>query len=104
MGFPTANLQVGEEKLVPGPGIYAVWVHHPGGRSMGALHVGPRPTFPGSPPTVEVFLLDFEGDLYGRSLRLDFVHYLRAVEPFTTVEDLVDQMDEDVARVRERLG
>jgi len=104
LGFPTANLRVGDEKLVPAPGIYAVWVHHPRGRSMGALHVGPRPTFPGSPPTVEVFLLDFEGDLYHRSLRLDFIQYLRPVEPFTTVEALVARMEADVVRVRERLG
>ncbi len=104
LGFPTANLQAGDGKLVPAPGIYAVWVHHPWGRSMGALHVGPRPTFPGSPPTVEVFLLDFEEDLYGRSVRLDFVHHLRSVEPFTTVQALVDKMEQDVLRVRERLS
>lgn len=101
LGFPTANLRVeGEDKLIPAPGIYAVRVHHRAGESMGALHIGPRPTFPGSPPTVEVFLLDFEGDLYGQVLRLDFVERLRPVEPFESVEGLVRQMTRDVEQVR----
>jgi len=105
LGFPTANLDLGgEDKLIPAPGIYAVRVHHASGHSMGALHLGPRPTFPGSPPTVEVFLLDFEGDLYGQVLRLDFLHHLRSVQPFTTVAALIAQMDRDVARARELLG
>ena len=105
LGFPTANLRVlDEDKLVPAPGIYAVRVHHPLGSSMGALHIGPRPTFPGSPPTVEVFLLDFEGDLYGQVLRLDFVERLRPVEPFDSVDELIREMTRDVERVREVLG
>ena len=104
LGFPTANLDLEDaDKLVPAPGIYAVHVHHDGGSFMGALHIGPRPTFPGFPPTVEVFLLDFEGDLYGSVLRLEFVERLRAVEPFESVEGLVRQMTKDVARVREIL-
>ena len=66
LGFPTANLSVGErEKLIPPQGIYAVRALLRSGTYAGALHLGPRPTFEGSPPTIELHLLDFEGDLYG---------------------------------------
>ncbi len=70
----------------------------------GALHIGPRPTFPGSTPTVELHLLDFEGDLYGELVRVDFVHYLRPVAAFDTVEALRAQMEDDVSEARRRLG
>ena len=66
------------------------------GTSCGALHLGPRPTFKGSPPTIELHLLDFDGDVYGEEVRVDFVQYLREVRPFTTVAALVEQMREDV--------
>ena len=101
LGFPTANLHVrAADKLVPPAGIYAVWVVLRDGRRMGALHIGPRPTFPGSPPSIEVFLLDFEGDLYGEVVRVDFIARLRGVEPFDSVPELVAQMEADVAQVR----
>jgi riboflavin kinase/FMN adenylyltransferase len=66
------------------------------GTFPGALHIGPRPTFRGSPPSVELHLIDFEGDLYGEEIRVDFIRYLREVRPFATVEALVGQMREDV--------
>ncbi|MGI9626102.1 MAG: bifunctional riboflavin kinase/FAD synthetase [Longimicrobiales bacterium] len=105
LGFPTANLHVQDlEKLVPPAGIYAVHGVLRAGRFMGALHIGPRPTFPGSPPSVELFLIDFEGDIYGEGVRVDFQSYLRGVEPFGSVQDLVDQMGRDVAQVRSVLA
>ena len=68
LGFPTANLQVAErDKLVPPQGIYAVKGVLPSGTYVGALHLGPRPTFKGSPPTIELHLLDFEADIYGET-------------------------------------
>lgn len=104
LGFPTANLRVQDgDKLVPPAGIYAVRGVLRSGTHGGALHIGPRPTFRGSPPTVELHLLDFEGDLYGEAVRVDFVRYLREVEPFDSVSELVRQMEEDVSDARRAL-
>jgi riboflavin kinase/FMN adenylyltransferase len=66
----------------------------------GLLHLGPRPTFAGSPPSIELFILDFDRDIYGETVRVDFLKRLRDVRPFATVEALVDQMklDEESAR------
>lgn len=101
LGFPTANLRVAErDKLIPPPGIYAVRGVLRGGTYRGALHLGPRPTFKGSPPTIELHLLDFDQDIYGEEVRVDFVEYLREIRPFATVEALVEQMREDVEAAR----
>ncbi len=101
LGFPTANLQVlGADKLVPPPGIYAVRAALRTGMHAGALHVGPRPTFQGSTPTIELHLLDFDADLYGERLRVDFIEYLRPVAPFDSVQALVEQMRRDVDQAR----
>lgn len=101
LGFPTANLKVGNaEKLMPPSGIYAVRGVLRSGTLPGALHLGPRPTFQGSPPTVELHLMDFDADLYGEEVRVDFVERLRDVRPFDNVAALVDQMREDVEEAR----
>jgi riboflavin kinase/FMN adenylyltransferase len=101
LGFPTANLMVAErDKLVPPQGIYAVRGVLRAGSHVGALHLGPRPTFKGSPPTIELHLLDFDRDIYGEEVRVDFVEYLRPIEPFSTVAALVDQIREDVDTAR----
>jgi riboflavin kinase/FMN adenylyltransferase len=101
LGFPTANLRVAErDKLIPPPGIYAVRAVLRGGTFRGALHLGPRPTFKGSPPTIELHILDFDRDIYGEEVRVDFVEYLREIRPFATVEALIDQMRDDVAAAR----
>jgi riboflavin kinase/FMN adenylyltransferase len=104
LGFPTANLKVEHaDKLIPPAGIYAVRGATRGGTHLGALHLGPRPTFEGSPPTMELHLLDFDADLYGEELRVDFVQRLRDVQPFGSAAALVAQMREDVAVAREVL-
>lgn len=101
LGFPTANLRVGDgDKLIPPEGIYAVRAQLRSGAFAGALHLGPRPTFKGSPPTIELHLLDFDRDIYGEDLRVDFLRYLREIRPFATVAALVDQMKEDVEEAR----
>ncbi len=108
LGFPTANLEVrggGEGgKLIPPPGIYAVRGTVRSGTFDGALHIGPRPTFRGSPPTIELHLLGFEEDIYGEEVRVDFVKYLREVRPFETSQALVEQMKEDVQQARDALA
>lgn len=101
LGFPTANLAVASsDKLIPATGIYAVRGITRVGAYDGALHLGPRPTFAGSPPTIELHLLGFDGDLYGDEIRIDFVRRLRDVRPFDGVSALVEQMREDVEETR----
>ena len=108
LGFPTANLEVRGggvgQKLVPPPGIYAVMGILRSGTYGGALHLGPRPTFRGSPPTIEIHLFDFDEDIYGEEVRVDFVRYLREIRPFDSQRALIDQMREDVEEAREVLG
>jgi riboflavin kinase/FMN adenylyltransferase len=103
LGFPTANLQIRDrDKLVPPPGVYAVRGRLRRGQAHpGALHIGPRPTFQGSPPTVELHLIDFDGDLYGEEIRVEFIRHLREVHPFSSVEALVDQLRQDVEAARQ---
>ncbi len=101
LGFPTANLGgLVSEKLLPPEGIYAVRGVTRRGTHDGALHLGPRPTFQGAPPSIELHLMDFDGDLYGEDVRVDFVERLRDVRPFATVEALIEQMRDDVDRAR----
>ncbi|MBI4519282.1 MAG: bifunctional riboflavin kinase/FAD synthetase [Gemmatimonadetes bacterium] len=102
LGFPTANIHVADpDKLIPSSGIYAVRGVLRCGTFAGALHLGPRPTFAGSAPTVELHLIDFAGDIYGEDVRVDFIERLREVRPFATVVELIQQMREDVELARE---
>lgn len=106
LGFPTANLTgFGTDKLLPASGVYAVraWSRRHG-VLPGALHLGPRPTFPGATPSVEVHLLDVDLNLYGERLRVDFIDRIRGVQSFASPDDLVSQMGEDVAKAREILS
>ena len=105
LGFPTANLQVAhEDKLIPHEGIYAVRAALRDRTVDGVLHLGPRPTFPGLPPSIELHLFDFAGDLYGARVRVDFVARIRDVAKFDSARALVRAMDEDVAKAMDALG
>lgn len=96
LGFATANLNVsGGDKLLPREGIYAVRAASRALLGEGLLHLGPRPTFQGSPPSIELHLLDFDGDLYGERIRVEFLAWLREVQPFASAEELVEQMKRD---------
>jgi riboflavin kinase / FMN adenylyltransferase len=98
LGFPTANLVPDDALVVPGHGVYAAFANgHPA-----AVNVGIRPTFEtGRGLLVESFLIDYDGDLYGRNLRVAFVSRLRGEKRFPSVEDLITQMHRDVAEARE---
>lgn len=105
LGFPTANLSIdGTEKLLPPSGIYAVRGVLRRGAFAGALHLGPRPTFQGSPPSIELHLLDFDEEIYGEEIRVDFIRFLRPVRAFGTVPSLIRQMELDVEEVRRALS
>jgi len=100
LGFPTANIAIEPNKLVPALGAYAGRVRAPEGDFIAALSVGYRPTFGGTQLRVEAFLLDFEGDLYQQRLELRFIRYLHPDIAFPTVGDLVQQLKRDVAETR----
>lgn len=107
LGFPTANVAMGDY-LHPARGVYAVraGLVGPDGTEWhdGAASFGLRPQFDGQDARLEVFLLDFAGDLYGRTLRVAFHACLRGEQRFADVEALIAQMGEDVAETRRRLG
>lgn len=100
LGFPTANLRVDPDKLLPAPGIYVGYARVDSDLVPGLLHLGPRPTFPGASPSVEMYLLDWSGNLYGRTLELQLCARIREVLSFPSVDELVAQMrrDEEVGR------
>jgi riboflavin kinase/FMN adenylyltransferase len=100
LGFPTANIAVEPNKLVPALGAYAGRARAPEGDFVAALSVGYRPTFGGTKLRVEAFLLDFEGDLYQRHLELRFTRYLHPDIRFDSPADLVQQLQKDVADTR----
>ena len=100
LGFPTANIGVEPNKLVPALGAYAGRALGEGREFVAALSVGYRPTFGGTQLRVEAFLLDYEGDLYQKHLELRFVRYLHPDIKFATPGDLVKQLKKDVADTR----
>lgn len=103
--IPTANIAYPREKLIPANGIYATWAWVGGERFAAATNIGINPTFtPGRQNIgVEAHLLDFSGDLYGREVRLEFVARLRGEQKFPSVEALLAQIQDDIARVRQLL-
>ena len=100
LGFPTANLLLSSDLVLPGDGIYATWAVVEGQRHQAATCIGVRPTFGASQRVVEAFILDFEGDLYGKDVALEFVSLLRQEWAFPNAEALVEQMKLDVEQTR----
>jgi len=103
LGFPTANLAFSGPVVLPPNGIYAVRVAWDGHRASGAASLGVRPTFGAGQRLLEVNLFDFDGDLYGRRLRVEFVRRQRGERKFGTVGALVKQMERDAQRARQIL-
>ena len=97
LAMPTANIVPDDTLVSPGHGVYAAWAHGHGA----AVNVGVRPTFDtGRGLLVEAYLLDFDDDLYGETLRIAFVERLRGEKRFDSVDALVDQMKRDVEQAR----
>ncbi len=103
LGFPTANLQVPETKILPARGAYAGFVTRGAVRYEGALSVGTRPTFGPGPIVVEAYILDFTGELYGERLAIEFVDRLHEDIAFPNQDALIRQLHDDVATTRQRL-
>ncbi len=111
LGFPTANLMSGPYAAVPADGIYAARVGwgHPGPVGLeavriAAVSVGTNPTFSGRERRVEAYILDFDGDIYGERLVVDFVARLREQRTYTEMAALMEQIDDDVAQTRALLA
>src|SRR3954466_7837307 len=102
-GYPTANIRL-DKNCGLKHGIYAVRVGRGGARFDGVASFGRRPTFDNGTPLLEVFLFDFEGDLYGAALDVAFIGFIREELKFDGVEALVRQMDDDSARARAALA
>lgn len=98
LGFPTANLDVNDGQAVPPDGVYAGWAHINGEVFRSMTNVGLCPTFEGHERTIESYLLDYGGDLYGRELTVDFIAKLRDEKKFATEDELKDQIAEDIER------
>ena len=99
LGFPTANIRLDRDQAL-GHGIYAVHVIVDGKRHDGAAYLGTRPTFDAGPPLLEVFLFDFDGNLYGRTIAVEFIGFVRPDAKFRSGTDLAAQMQADVAKAR----
>lgn len=96
IGFPTANVAVWEQQVIPANGVYASWVTVQGERYMAATNVGVRPTFDGQLVTVEPHILDFERGIYGESLTVTFEKRLRDEMKFDGLDALIAQIGADV--------
>jgi riboflavin kinase/FMN adenylyltransferase len=97
LGFPTANIVPDERFVHPGHGVYAAWAHG----QCAAVNVGIRPQFQtGRGLLIEAYLIDFDGDLYGETLRVAFVERMRGERRFDSVDALVERMRQDVEEVR----
>lgn len=102
LGFPTVNIAIGLDQALPAFGIYVTLAHACGQTYPAATSIGIRPTFedPEPKPTVEAYLLDFEGDLYGQEVRLELLHRLRGEKRFPSPEALIAAMKGDIEDTR----
>jgi riboflavin kinase / FMN adenylyltransferase len=106
INVPTANIDYPQDKVIPANGVYACWAWVGGERHPAAINIGINPTFTPEKktPNVEAHLLDFDRDVYGQELKLEFVQYLRAELKFDSVEALLEQIHADIVQTREILS
>jgi riboflavin kinase/FMN adenylyltransferase len=100
LGFPTANLAVNSEQALPADGVYATWAYINDQAYPSMTNIGRRPTFGDSQRTVEVYVLDYHGDLYERQMKIDIIERLRGEKKFGTAEELKRQIAEDIKQGR----
>ena len=101
IGFPTANMAVTPDRALPAFGVYVTRSHVGDHSYLSATNIGVNPTFDDVLPSVETYILDFEGDLYGRELRVELLHRLRGEVKFEGIDALVAAIAADVGAVRE---
>ena len=98
LGFPTANLDIAPEQAVPADGVYATWAYIDGRTYPSLTNIGQNPTFNDRKRAAEVYVVDYQSDLYGHELKIDIVERLRDEKKFNTVAELKKQIAEDVKR------
>lgn len=96
LGFPTANLNIKPEQALPNDGVYATIAHINNKPFLSVTNIGVRPTFGGDKRIVEVYLLDYQGDLYAQKLNIDLISRLRGEKRFATTEELKAQIEKDI--------
>lgn len=96
LGFPTINLEIEPKQALPADGVYATWTYIDGEAHQSVTNIGRRPTFGGNERTVETYILNYQGNLYGRPIKIDVIERLRDEKRFDTVEELKKQMAADV--------
>ncbi len=100
LGFPTANIEVNPGQALPPDGVYATWAYIDGQAYPSMTNIGQRPTFGNNERAVEVYVLDYQSNLYGRELRIDLIDRLRDEKKFNSVQELKDQIAEDIKQGR----
>ena len=108
IGFPTANLQVPPDKYLPRTGVYGVWVYSADSAASapqpGVMNIGNRPTVGGQSLSVEIYLLDWSGDLYGQTLTASLETFIRPEQKFDGLEQLKAQIAQDCDQARASLS
>lgn len=105
IGYPTANIQPqNSQKVIPKKGVYAVWVRFEGTYYQGMMNIGERPTFEGNSITLEVHILDFDQDIYGKDVQLQFVKRIREEQQFDGIDELKNQLKTDERETRDILS
>jgi len=104
LGFPTANMAFGQDRALPAFGVYVTRAYLHEGVFPAVTNIGLRPTFHEDKPTVETFILDFQGEVYGQELRIELLHRLRGEVRFPSPEALREQIEKDVAETRAHLA
>lgn len=100
LGFPTANIKLSNNFIIPRSGVYASNTIIDGKRFLSATNIGFNPTFDEKLLKIETYILDFEEDIYGKILEIEFIEFLRDDIKFNNVEDLIKQMDLDIENIR----
>jgi len=100
LGFPTTNLDIDPKQALPAEGVYATLAYIDGKAYQSMTNIGRRPTFGGNGCTVETYILNYHGDLYGCQLKIDVIERLRGEKQFDTVEELKKQIAEDIKQGR----
>jgi riboflavin kinase/FMN adenylyltransferase len=104
IGFPTANLEIDREKLLPAYGVYACWVELAGKKLPAIVNIGQRPTFDPPKLMIEAHLFDWDGDIYGETLSVTLVERIRAEQAFSGIDALVTQIKADCLVARRALA
>lgn len=100
IGFPTANIQLPDFHVVPKFGVYVTRAKVNGEWHPAITNVGGKPTVGTNKPCIETYMLDFDGDVYGKEIEIEFHHYLRPIEKFNSLDDLKAQLEKDKAYAR----